>query len=239
MRVTSALATQRGQPDTQPVVEAYQIVKEYVLPSGTIRVLRGVDLSVRRGESVAIMGPSGSGKSTLLHVLGTLERPTEGTLLLLGLDPCQASDQELARFRNENIGFVFQDHYLLPYCTALENVLLPALPWKRRPEAPKRALELLAAVGLAERLHHYPSQLSGGEQQRVALVRALMNMPALLLADEPTGNLDPRTAREVGDLLVDVCRHRGVALVLATHSEELARRCSRRLALTDGRLEPL
>src|SRR5262245_36094656 len=183
-----------------------QLGKDYPTRSGSLTVLRGIDLELARGEALAVMGPSGSGKSTLLHVLGTLERPTSGSVRLEGQDPFALAEPALADFRNRHVGFVFQDHHLLPQCSVLENVLIPTLVGPPDAEAEKRARELLGQVGLGERLDHRPAELSGGERQRVAVARALIRRPILLLADEPTGNLDRRTAQAVGQLLLDLHR---------------------------------
>ncbi|MEX0703586.1 MAG: ABC transporter ATP-binding protein [Planctomycetales bacterium] len=211
--------------------------REFPTADGSLSVLREVDLDLRRGDALAITGPSGSGKSTLLYIVGALDRPTAGTLRVLGRDPLAMSPAELARFRNEHVGFVFQDHHLLPQCTVLENVLIPALAGTGAGDAEeKRARELLARVGLAERIAHRPAQLSGGERQRVAVCRALINQPALLLADEPTGNLDRRTAEGVGTLLLELSQEQQAILICVTHSQELANRFPRRAELQDGKL---
>jgi len=219
------------------VLNANGIVKEFPTPDGALRVLSGIDLRVEAAESVAVIGPSGSGKSTLLHILGTLDRPTAGQLLILGQAPFDLAPRELARFRNRHIGFVFQEHYLLPQCTALENVLVPTIVSAEKDGTVlERAMALLDSVGLADRANHLPGELSGGERQRVAIVRALINRPELVLADEPTGNLDPRTAADVAELFVELCRKQQVALVVVTHNAELARRMDRVLRLEDGHL---
>ena len=204
-------------------------------------LLRGLDLSVRAGESLAIVGPSGSGKSTLLAILGGLEAPSGGAVLWKGRSLSTFGEAELARLRARELGFLFQAHHLLPQLSALENALVPALARAAAADAAAaeaRARELLARVGLGERLAHRPAELSGGERARVALVRALVNRPSCLLADEPTGALDARTADELGTLLLALNRAEGVALVVVTHSERLAARLGRRLALEDGRLVP-
>ena len=199
-------------------------------------VLRGITLALQPGESLAIMGPSGSGKSTLLHILGTLDQPTAGTVRLADTDPFALREPDLADFRNRHIGFVFQDHHLLPQCSVLENVLIPTLAGGGDQNAQAWAGELLRRVGLAERLEHRPAELSGGERQRVAVARALIRHPLLLLADEPTGNLDRRSAHAVGELLLDLHRQEKTILVVVTHSAELARMFPRRLEMVDGTL---
>jgi lipoprotein-releasing system ATP-binding protein len=214
---------------------AREVSKSFSLGRRELPVLRGVSFRLRAGETLAVVGPSGSGKSTLLHVLGTLERPDAGTVTLAGTDLYSLAEEALARLRNERIGFVFQDHYLLPQYSLLENVLMPALAFRReRAGARQRAAELLARVGLADRLRHRPAELSGGERQRAAIARALLNRPALLLCDEPTGSLDHATAAAATDLLFELQRQEGAMLIVATHNDELAARCGRRLQLRDG-----
>jgi lipoprotein-releasing system ATP-binding protein len=212
--------------------------KEYPTRSGPLPVLGGVSLSLNRGESAAVMGPSGSGKSTLLHILGTLDRPTAGTVKLDDADPFALSENDLAAFRNRRIGFVFQDHHLLPQVTVLENVLIPTLVNRevKRTEVVQYARELLDRVGLANRLDHRPAELSGGERQRVAVARALIHKPHLLLADEPTGNLDSVNAAAIGHLLLDLHRQQQTILLVVTHSPELAKLFPRTLHMADGRL---
>jgi predicted ABC-type transport system involved in lysophospholipase L1 biosynthesis ATPase subunit len=222
------------------LLELADVTKHYGDVAGDAPpVLRGVDLQLVPGESLAIVGPSGSGKSTLLNLLGGLDHPTSGRVTLEGADLAAMKADELARLRNRRIGFVFQLHHLLPQCTALENVLVPTLvdtsAEERRGRA-ERARLLLTQVGLGERLSHRPGQLSGGECQRVAVVRALINEPTLLLADEPTGSLDGGSAQQLGDLLAQLNDEHGVTLVVVTHSMELARRMGRVLELRDGRL---
>jgi lipoprotein-releasing system ATP-binding protein len=213
------------------------VVKEYPTPAEPLRILSGVSLSLRRGENVAILGPSGSGKSTLLSILGTLEPPTSGSVRLAGIDPFALDEAKLAAFRRDHIGFVFQEHHLLPQCTVLENVLVPFLADGAATHDDKlRATELLRRVGLAERLTHRPAELSGGERQRVAIARALVRGPTLLLADEPTGNLDRTTARSIADLLLELQAERNAILVVVTHSEALAAALGSRLELDAGRL---
>lgn len=202
-------------------------------------VLRGVDLRVARGESLAIVGPSGSGKSTLLNIIGTLDRPTSGTVMLDGRDLSTLSEQSLAEVRAQEIGFVFQLHHLLPQCTVLENVLVPTLAagnLRRKEPAEARARRLLQRVGLEKRLTHRPGQLSGGERQRVAVVRALINEPKLLLADEPTGALDRASAETLALLLRELNQEEGVALIVVTHAMNLAQEMSRVLEMQDGTL---
>ena len=226
---------------TRPVLlKLIEISKRFdaVQSAEHLEVLRGITLELARGESLAITGPSGSGKSTVLHIIGTLDRPTSGQVLLDGKDLSLLDEIELAVVRNEQIGFVFQSHYLLPQCTVLENVLVPTLAGKKalRNAAEERAKQLLERVGLGQRLAHRPGQLSGGERQRVAVVRALINRPQLLLADEPTGALDRRSAEELGQLLVELNREEGVTLIVVTHALELARRMGNVLELRDGKL---
>ncbi len=202
-------------------------------------VLQGVSLELEQGANLAIVGPSGSGKSTLLHLIGALDRPSNGRVVLNGQDPAELDDRRLAAFRNRSIGFVFQDHHLLPQCSVLENVLVPTVA-AGRPDrgAIDRARTLLDRVGLSDRLTHRPAELSGGERQRAALARALIQQPSLLLADEPTGNLDRSTADRVGRLLLELQRDEGMMLVVVTHSGTLADRMSRRLELDEGTLKP-
>jgi lipoprotein-releasing system ATP-binding protein len=218
-----------------------RVTKRYDAPgkAGALMVLNDVSLDLARGESLAIIGPSGSGKSTLLQIIGTLDRPTSGSVSLNGQDLGVLDDQQLAAVRNRQIGFVFQSHYLLPQCNVLENILVPTLASNdavARASARERAGRLLKRVGLGERQSHRPGELSGGERQRVAVVRALINQPQLLLADEPTGSLDQTSARELGQLLLDLNREEGVTLIVVTHARELAQRMGRVLELKEGRL---
>jgi lipoprotein-releasing system ATP-binding protein len=224
---------------------AHALAKRYETGGEPVAVLAEVSFELYPGEALAVTGPSGSGKSTLLHLLGTLDRPTSGRLLIAGRDPFALAEPELARFRNAAIGFVFQDHHLLPQYSVLENVLLPTLafPGKER-AAEDRARRLLARVGLAHRLAHRPAELSGGERQRVAVARALIQRPTLLLCDEPTGNLDRKTAAAVADLLFELHAEGGgeepragavSILVVVTHSPEIAARFGRRMELAEGR----
>jgi ABC-type lipoprotein export system ATPase subunit len=221
------------------LVELRDVSKQYDAPDGgePVAVLRHVSMAIEAGESVAVVGPSGSGKSTLLNLVGGLDTASSGEVLLDGRDLSALGEKELAAIRNREIGFVFQLHHLLPQCTVLENVLIPTLAGGvRENDAEARAEQLLRRVGLDSRKHHRPGQLSGGECQRVAVVRALINRPKLLLADEPTGALDGESARRLGDLLVELNREQMVAMIVVTHSAELARRMSRRLELSSGAL---
>jgi lipoprotein-releasing system ATP-binding protein len=223
-----------------PPLEARALRKSFLLGDGSeLHVLKGADLRVAPGEAVAITGTSGTGKSTLLHLLGALDRPTSGEVLLGGERLAGLSDRGLAEARNRRIGFVFQFHHLLREFTALENAMMPCLiAGMDRREAEKQSQELLRAVGLGERLHHKSWQLSGGEQQRVAVARALSNSPLVLLADEPSGNLDAHTSEKLHDLLFELRTRRELSMVLVTHNPELAGRADRVLHLTDGILEP-
>jgi ABC-type lipoprotein export system ATPase subunit len=228
---------------TEPtvLVQLSEISKTFDSTEGgeLVRVLGSVSLEIRRGESVAIVGPSGSGKSTLLNIIGTLDRPTSGRLMLEDQDLTRLDEIELAEVRSRRIGFVFQAHHLLPQCTVLENVLVPTLATKDRAirdGARARAQRLLERVGLGPRLSHRPGQLSGGERQRVAVVRALINNAELLLADEPTGALDRASAHNLAQLLTELNREEGVTLVVVTHAPDLAQRMGRVLELRDGRL---
>ena len=218
---------------------ADRVSKSYRTPRGDLPILNSVSLSLARGDAVAIMGPSGSGKSTLLYILGALDPPTSGTVTIDGRDPYTLGEREQAAFRNQRIGFVFQDHSLLPQCSVLENVLAPtfvAAASEADTAVGARARALLTQVGLADRLDHRPAELSGGEKQRAAVARALIRNPELLLCDEPTGNLDQRNAEAVADLLLTLHRTQRMVLVVVTHSLDLARRFETRLTLTDGHL---
>lgn len=202
---------------------------------GELKVLKGIDLHVTRGEILAIVGASGAGKTTLLQILGTLARPDEGTVSIDGQNPFALNDKELSAFRNARIGFVYQSHHLLPEFTALENVMIPALiGGTSEAKARERALQLLKEVGLEERASHKPSQMSGGEQQRVAIARALINTPSVLLADEPTGNLDSSTKEEIHRLLFDLRQRFGQTIVIITHDSALSSMCDRALVMKDG-----
>jgi lipoprotein-releasing system ATP-binding protein len=221
-------------------VQVRGVRKAYLDASRRVEVLRGIDLAVEPGELVAIVGPSGSGKSTLLHLLGGLDLPDAGTLEIGGQDLSRLSGSALARFRNRTLGYVFQFHQLLPDFTALENVMLPGrIAGQDADDVAAAARALLAEVGLEERLDHFPNQLSGGERQRVALCRALVLEPALLLADEPTGNLDPATGEQVFELLRSMAMRHGTTMILVTHNPELARRCTRIFTLDAGGLMAL
>jgi lipoprotein-releasing system ATP-binding protein len=220
------------------MLEICQVAKQYPSPRGPLTVLSGVSLALKRGEAAAIMGPSGAGKSTLLYIAGGLEPPTAGAVTLDGTNPYQLGEKELASFRNRKIGFIFQDHCLLPQCSVLENVLIPTLVGDHDAEAPRRARELLDQVGLADRLDHRPTELSGGEKQRVALARALIRRPHLLLCDEPTGNLDEASAEMVADLLMELHARQQTMLIVVTHSAALAARFPLRYELRHANLYP-
>lgn len=220
-----------------PLLQARRLSKSFRHEGRDIHVLQEVDLEIQRGERIAVVGRSGAGKSTLLHVLGTLDAPTGGEILFDGKDVLSMSRRALAAFRNETIGFIFQFHHLLPEFTAVENVMLPALirRWTKK-KARVEAERFLEEVGLSHRMTHRPGELSGGEQQRVALARALMSRPKLLLADEPTGNLDSNTSEEIHALFDRLNAEHGTAMLVVTHSLELARRMPRRLRMSDGQL---
>jgi putative ABC transport system ATP-binding protein len=233
------MAPPASDPGSLPVVEAGDVTKVYRLDGVEVRALDGVDLEVAPGDSLAIMGPSGSGKSTLLGLLGGLDRPTSGMLRFQGRDVTRLSDDELAVVRNRVVGFVFQNFQLLARTPAVGNVGLPLVyRGLGRAERRRRAVQALQSVGLGHRLQHRPSQLSGGEQQRVAIARALVTEPAMLLADEPTGNLDSRSGDEVLDLLARLHDERGVAVVVVTHDPGVAGRFRRMVTMADGRLTP-
>ena len=218
------------------MLEATNVSKSYQSPGGELVVLRNVSLTLKPGDSASVMGPSGSGKSTLLYILGGLEPPTSGTVRLDATDPYKLSPASLAAFRNRDIGFVLQDHCLLPQCTVLENVLVPTLVGERDDDAPERARTLLAQVGLSDRVDHKPAELSGGEKQRAAIARALIRHPRLLLCDEPTGNLDAETAIVVADLLLKLHEKQQTILLVVTHSEALGSRFERRWTMNRGAL---
>jgi len=216
------------------LLEARNISKSYATPRGPLPILNGVTLSLAAGDAISIIGPSGTGKSTLLYILGALDPPTSGEVTLDGRNPFTLSDKDVSAFRNREVGFVFQDHCLLPQCTVLENVLIPTMVTSDRNE--QRAKQLLEQVGLAHRLDHRPAELSGGEKQRVAIARAMIRSPKLLLCDEPTGNLDRHTAAQVADLLVEINRASRNILVVVTHSAELAGRFPKVFELVEGQL---
>jgi lipoprotein-releasing system ATP-binding protein len=221
----------------EPLIQARSLVKGYTTDAGYVSVLDGLDLDVGEGEMVAIVGASGVGKSTLLHVLGTLDRPESGTVRVGGEDVFALPESRLRAFRNRALGFVFQFHHLLPEFTALENVMMPLLVARAaESEARERAALLLAELGLAARAHHRPGMLSGGEQQRVAVARALSTSPRVLLADEPTGNLDRQTGERLHALLRDLNQQRGITVVVVTHNDQMAAACDRTLRLESGRL---
>jgi lipoprotein-releasing system ATP-binding protein len=216
-------------------LEVRDLYKSYGSGPAKVEVLKGIDLSIEAGDTVALVGPSGAGKSTLLHLMGTIDRPSAGSVLFDGRDVYALSDQPLAAFRNHSIGFVFQFHHLLPEFSALENVMMPLLiGGVKRSKAEERARGLLGDVGLSHRMTHRPGELSGGEQQRVAIARALVRSPRLLLADEPTGNLDMRTSEEVHALLYSIQQSTGISLVIVTHNEHLAAGMGRTIRLVDG-----
>jgi lipoprotein-releasing system ATP-binding protein len=215
---------------------AQSLTKIYESPGGPLRVLDDVSFALDRGERAVVMGPSGSGKSSLLYILGGLEPPTSGAIRVGGEDPFALSPDQLAEFRNRRVGFVFQDHCLLPQCTVLENVLVPTLVGQPDSEAPRRARGLIDQVGLGARLDHRPAALSGGEKQRVAIARALIRQPQVLLCDEPTGNLDADSASRVAELLLSLHRDQHTVLLVVTHSEALARRFDKRWKIERGRL---
>ena len=222
-----------------PLLQVTGLHKAYGMGNGSVEVLKGLDLAIDRAETVAMVGASGAGKSTLLHILGTLDRPTGGSVLYEGRDVFAQSERALAAFRNRTIGFVFQFHHLLPEFTALENVQMPArIAGMQRDEAAARAERLLAEVGLAHRLGHKPGELSGGEQQRVAVARSLVLEPRFVMADEPTGNLDMRTSEEIHEMLLGLQRDKGISLLVVTHNERLAERMGRTIRLMDGRIVP-
>ena len=221
------------------MLKVENLSKEYPTPAGPLRIVSDVSLSLPPGSAVSIMGPSGSGKSTLLYMVGALEPPSSGTVTLKGQNPFLLNPKQLAAFRNQQIGFVFQDHCLLPQCSVIENVLTPSMISTTNGAVAQRASELLKQVGLAERLDHRPAQLSGGEKQRVALARALIMKPQLLLCDEPTGNLDQKSAAVVADLLIDIHLQAETILIVVTHSEELAARFPQRFELRNQHLEAL
>jgi lipoprotein-releasing system ATP-binding protein len=215
---------------------AQDITKSYPTPRGPVPVLSHVNLELNCGDAASIMGPSGSGKSTLLYIIGVLESPTSGAITLDGQNPFDFSEKTQSAFRNKNIGFVFQDHCLLPQCSVLENVLVPTLVAQAKDDFGNRALQLLEQVGLSDRLHHLPGELSGGEKQRVAIARSLVMQPQVMLCDEPTGNLDRKSAENVASLLLDLHRRQNTILVVVTHSMDLADRFPIRYEMVDQAL---
>ena len=218
------------------MIEVRELKKSFFLPAGEVKVLSGIDLSISRGEMLAIVGVSGAGKSTLLHIMGTLDEPTSGNVLYENKDVFSLDDYSLAGFRNKSIGFVFQFHHLLPEFTAIENVLMPGLiNMSGYKEIKERAEMLLGELGLSERKNHRPGELSGGEQQRVAVARALINEPKVVLADEPTGNLDTHTGEELFKLLLRLNEKKRITFVIVTHNESLSRQCHRVLEMVDGK----
>ena len=222
------------------MIDVQNVSKVYEMPGESVSVLAGIDFEVGQGETAAVVGPSGSGKTTLLNLLGALDRPSEGTITIDGMDLASFDEEEAATFRNRSLGFVFQHHHLLPQCSLLENVVLPRLAggWEEAAsETTARAETLLGNVGLEERLTHFPHQLSGGERLRAALARALVNEPKLILADEPTGSLDLETTEIVADLLCRLNSETGITLVVVTHNGALARRMQSRFELRGGHLE--
>jgi len=224
------------------LLDLKNIVKKYDLPSGKdpLTLLNGISLQVNRGSAIAVVGPSGSGKSTLLNIIGALDKPTSGSVIFEGNNLAEMSENKRAHFRNREIGFIFQLHHLLPQCTVLENVLIPTIIRKKQKnhdELKNRAEELLTKVGLDNHFDYFPARLSGGEQQRVAVVRALINNPTLLLADEPTGSLDQTSADNLGQLLLDFNKEDNVTLIVVTHSLDLARKMDTVYSLMNGKLE--
>jgi len=220
------------------LVSVSGLIKSYQRPDGEVQVIKGIDLEIGKGESVAVVGVSGAGKSTLLHILGGLDLPTSGRVMFEGVDMASLPSNELAELRNQKLGFVFQFHHLLPGFSALENAMMPALI-AREPQkkAREQAEAILTELGLSHRLHHKAGELSGGEQQRVAIARAIVLSPALLLADEPTGNLDAATGKAVEDALIDLNEKRGLSLLVVTHNERLAARMHRIIRIVDGRID--
>ncbi len=221
------------------MLEVVKLSKDYPTPRGPLPILADISLSLKRGDAVSIMGPSGSGKSTLLYIVGALEPPTSGTVTLDGQNPFELDEQRLAQFRNQQIGFVFQDHCLLPQCSVLENVLAPTLVAEGTDDFTARARLLLKQVGLSERLDHRPAELSGGEKQRTAIARAMIRQPLLLLCDEPTGNLDHDSADTVASLLLELHAQQQTMLIVVTHSAELAARFPLRFEMKDRQLKRL
>ena len=216
-------------------LETKKLIKNYIVPkSGEVKVLKGIDLLINSGEKVALMGPSGAGKSTLIHILGLMDKPTSGNVLIDDKDITSFTPTKLAKMRKENIGFVFQFHYLLADFTVMENILMPV--WNNRKEKKEYALNMLETMGLTDRANHMPNELSGGEQQRVALARALINNPKILFADEPTGNLDRETGEKIENLMFEMCSKSKTTLLVVTHSQELANLADRQIKIVDGKI---
>lgn len=216
-------------------IETKNLIKNYTLPkSAEVKVLKGVNLLINSGEKVALMGPSGAGKSTLIHILGLMDKPTSGEVLIDDTDITSFTQNKLAKMRNENIGFMFQFHYLLADFSVMENILMPV--WNKRKEKKEYALNMLKTMGLTDRADHMPNELSGGEQQRVALARALINNPKILFADEPTGNLDRQTGKLIENLMFDMCSKLKTTLLVVTHSQELANLADRQINIVDGKI---
>ena len=216
-------------------LETKNLIKNYIVPkSGEVKVLKGIDLLINSGEKVALMGPSGAGKSTLIHILGLMDKPTSGSVLIDDKDITSFSPAKLAKMRKENIGFVFQFHYLLADFTVMENILMPV--WDKRKEKQEYAKSMLETMGLTDRANHMPNELSGGEQQRVALARALINNPKILFADEPTGNLDRKTGEKIESLMFEMCSKLKTTLLVVTHSQELANLADRQIKIVDGKI---
>lgn len=216
-------------------IETKDLIKNYIIPkSKEVNVLKGINLLINSGEKVALMGPSGAGKSTLIHILGLMDKPTSGKVLIDDTDITSFKQNKLAKIRNENIGFVFQFHYLLADFTVIENILMPV--WNKRKEKKEVALSMLETMGLTDRANHMPNELSGGEQQRVALARALINNPKILFADEPTGNLDRQTGTLIENLMFDMCSKLKTTLLVVTHSQELANLADRQIKMIDGKI---
>lgn len=227
-----------SEPSSESALQVKGLCKSFATPGDPLVVLDGVELEIKSGESIAIMGESGSGKSTLLHIIGTLDHPSSGSVRIAGSDPFALSSGALAKFRNAQIGFVFQDHHLLPQCTVLENVLIPTLVGDHDPAAAEdRARTLIEKVGLTPRIGHRPAELSGGERQRTAVARALVNSPGLLLCDEPTGNLDQKTSHSIGDLFQDLQKATGASFVVVTHSADFAALFDRQYRIVNGILK--
>jgi len=216
-------------------IETKNLIKNYIIPkSKEVNVLKGINFLINSGEKVALMGPSGAGKSTLIHILGLMDKPTSGQVLIDDTDITSFKQNKLAKIRNENIGFVFQFHYLLADFTVMENILMPV--WDKRKEKKEYALNMLETMGLTDRINHMPNELSGGEQQRVALARALINNPKILFADEPTGNLDRQTGTLIENLMFDMCSKLKTTLLVVTHSSELASLADRQIKMVDGKI---